>query len=183
MKLLDKMINAKTTAVRELRSLAHTVLRGNTKMFSEAKGSPYHWFKTKSEEVSEYKENWLEDFRSFEAALGLLQASGCLEWTVLDMAELGRRMLIEIATIDNLYKALVWRRANVIELQRDARAGQLKMKHSLAMQLQKLAKPWIENGANKKIMLILRTIGACWVCCFFVTPVSLKIFKTVMLAT
>ena len=81
------------------------------------------------------------------------------QWTVLTMVKLGRRMLNEIVLIDQLYKTLVDRRLNVIDLKRDALTGELKLKHSKAMQVQKLAKPWIEIGANKKIMLVLRILA------------------------
>ena len=109
----------------------------------------------------------MTDLVAFESATERLKAMVPEQWTVLDMGELGRRMLTEIKATDLLYTVLVDRRCTVINLKRDALKGELKQKHAKGMQHQKLARPWIENGANKRIMLVLLEIGACWVIVLF----------------
>jgi len=182
MEKLEGMIAESCTGVRALRALSNNVLNGNIKILFDAKGSPLQWFKTRLPELTEFDEHFQDDFAALEAARGRLEAMAPSEWTVLNMGELVSRMINEIKATDLLYTTLMEQRLKVIDLKRDALKGTLRVKHTKAMQHHKLAKPWIETGANKKMVLVLLNIGACWL--FFVMPlVCSKTYRTVMLAT
>ena len=183
MQKLFQWIHERTTDVRAVRALSNNVLTGNVKILSGVKGSPYQWFKTRSTDLQPYEDKCKDHFVAFEIAMGRLESTKPGTWTVLNMCELASRMINDIKQIDQLYKTLVECRLTVIDLKREALKGSMKAKHTKAIHQAKLARPWIDAGANKKIMTVLQEIGACWVLRFFVMPVCLKIFETDTVAT
>ena len=56
MEKLDKTIHEQSTDVRAVRALSNNVLTGNVKILSGAKGSPYQWFKSRSNELLPFEE-------------------------------------------------------------------------------------------------------------------------------
>ena len=183
MKKLTGMLNDKSTDVRGVRSLAEGVLNANIKIMSEAKGCSYQWFLKNANDVESFEETFALDKIAFESSITRLRAMTPKDWTIVNMTELATRMVNEIKLTDSLYATLSSCRLDVIEQRRDSMAGKLKVRHLKSMAASKLAKPWIENGANKKIMMILDSIGACIYVCIRIMFCLLSMFQTVMVAT
>jgi hypothetical protein len=183
MKKLNGMLNDKTTDVRGVRSLAEAVLNANIKIMSEAKGCSYQWFLKNASDVESFKETFAIDKIAFESSITRLRAMTPKEWTIVNMAELATRMVNEITLTDSIYATLSSCRQDVIDQKRESMAGKLRIKQQKSMASSRLAKPWIENGANKKIMMILESIGACIYVCIRIIFCLLSMFRTVMVAT
>ena len=161
MEKLEKLLSEDTQDVLGIRTLATYVLVNNVKSLYTSKSCLAQWFKTRlSAELVPYEETYKDDYLAFENAMARLQCMKPCEWTISDMNELGTRMANELKVIDGLYRTLVDRRLTIIDLRRAAAKSTLKAKHAKAIVTLKQAKAWIENGANKKVMLILGSVGA-----------------------
>ena len=134
-------------------------------------------------DIESFEETFATDKVAFESSITRLRAMTPKAWTIVNMTELATRMVNEIKLTDSLYATLSSCRLDVIEQRRDSMAGKLKVRHLKSMAASRLAKPWIENGANKKIMMILDSIGACIYVCIRIMFCLLSMFQTVMVAT
>jgi hypothetical protein len=168
MENMVKLLEGSTTDVRGMRQLGCFVLQNNVKVLSTANSCSYQWFKSRVTELEPYQETYKTEFIAFEAAMNRLNAMEPEKWTITDMSELGTRMMTEIKSTDTLFHTLALLRATVIDQKREAMKASLMAKHTAAIVTSKLAKAWIENGANKKVYLIMKSIGACCVFCYFI---------------
>jgi hypothetical protein len=134
-------------------------------------------------ELEEHKDVFTQDYDAFESSILRLDAIQPDTWTVLNMNEECGRMTNEITTADLIYRNLVERRNTVIDLRRLGLKISLAIKHKHAMKIMKLAKGWIESGANKLVFQLLLDIHAKWVFRFFVVPVRLNIFEIIFPVT
>ena len=168
MEKLEKILKEDTKDVPGIRTLGMYVRNHNIKTLMTSKACCYQWFKQKLPELEPYQDTYKDDYMAFENAMERLKAMTPDVWTISDMFEEGGRMLNELKSIDGLYQTLVERRSTVIDQRREAMKDSLKIKHKQAIVTMKMAKPWIENGANKKLMVILMKIGACCAFCYFI---------------
>jgi len=163
MKKMSKMLNDQSTDVLKVRELSESILNANVKIFEMAKAGPYQWFVAQEGKgIEKFEDNYKMDLIAFKSAIARLKAMKPNEWTLLDMSELGRRMLNEIIATDELWKMLHLRRSNCIDLRRADMKDELKKTQQKAMHITKLSKPWIEHGGNKVIVTVLAGLGACY---------------------
>ena len=159
-KRLEAMITGQTTDVRAVRNLGKTIKNGNIKILSEAKTCPLQWFK-KFKDVNEpFIAPFTEQLEAFESAIGRIAAMDPTKWTVLDMREETTRFFAELKAADALYIELVQSRTDLIELKRQAAKSELNRKQQVSITMSKLASPWVLNGANKKVCILLQDIGS-----------------------
>ena len=143
-----------------MRSLGEKTLTGNIDTLTRGRTCAYVWFNANRKDIAAFEDNFKTDLLAFEAALDRLKAMKPKEWTLLNVCELGTRLLNEIRAFDALVLGLARRKANVTELERESMKHEVRAKQDKSWALNKLAKPWLETGSTHKLPSVLRDIGA-----------------------
>ena len=148
--------------IHQVRSLCAKVLKDYLKLIKEARNCPFRWCSEKltPEELESFSGVIHIPLDAMTSATERLEDLKPATWTVIDMKELGKRTITEIAETDRRYEQLSEARAEVIGLKREAAKVGIKQAHQQTMAGMKVAKNWLANGSSKQVFTILKSIGA-----------------------
>jgi hypothetical protein len=161
-KMTDLFDSEEKKNIHSVRSLCAKVLKDYLKIVKEAKSSPFRWFNEKltEEDSRKFSEILEVHMDAMKSAIQRLEDLKPATWTVINMHELGKRLVTEITETDRRYEQLSEARALVISVRREAGKADIKLKHAQSMAEGKMSKVWLDNGSSKQVFTILKNIGA-----------------------